>query len=254
MEISQTGVIAFVGLGIVTVLREYLVAFLRILFANIFRGGEYNLDGDFSTADWCEMTNPAAQWYMVKILEYHFFYRLVQVRDADGGLHEMRIRTLDFINAPSRALSLVQRTAVYKAGNDWPEMELDQRKLALADRISRLEKQTKEVQHIILRDMCNIFKDEKDALALSERLLKIEEKLKIYVERPECTPFDIKLEALPWEDNETPLNDSIMSLVICISKIPHSIERLSSAVHELRKGMKERSECKCKPTKSLKKD
>lgn len=122
MDFSSVSVIGFVALAVAAVLREYLINFCRILFANIFRSGQYNLDGDPSTPDWCEMVNDNAEWFMVKILEYHFFYRLVQVRDAAGGLHDMRIMTLDFINAQSRELSREQRVAVSKAGNDWPPM------------------------------------------------------------------------------------------------------------------------------------
>lgn len=177
MDFSSASIVGFVVLAVAAVLREYLINFCRILFANIFRSGQYNLDGDPSTPDWCEMVNDNAEWFMVKILEYHFFYRLVQVRDAAGGLHDMRIRTLDFINAPSRELSRQQRVAVSKAGNDWPPMPDQEGSVAvLQRRLSVVEKCQREQMQIILRDLNTVFKEQKDLLALDQKFSDWEKK------------------------------------------------------------------------------
>ena len=206
MNLQEIGIFGFVVTALLFTIKDYLVAFFRILFANIFRGGQYNLDGDASTPDWCEMVNANAEWYTVKILEYHFFYRLVQVRDAAGELHDMRIRTLDFINAPSRELSRQQRVAVSKAGNDWPPMPgaADPVIVDFATRITKLEVSSKEVNQIILRDLKTIFEEQKDLLALDRRFSEWEKK------RP-TEMGKIKNRTAKLEDKVSALEESLTS-------------------------------------------
>ena len=206
MNFQEIGIIGFIVTALLFTIKDYLVAFFRVLFANIFRSGQYNLDGDTSTADWCEMVNDNAEWFMVKILEYHFFYRLVQVRDAAGELHDMRIRTLDFINAPSRELSRQQRVAVSKAGNDWPPLlrAADPVIVDFATRIGRLEVSNKEVQQIILRDLKKIFDEQKDLLALDQKFSEWEKK------RP-TEMGKLKGRTAKLEDKVSALEDSLTS-------------------------------------------
>lgn len=205
MDFTSVSIIGFVGLALAAVMREYLINFCRILFANIFRSGQYNLDGDTNTPDWCEKVNSNAVWYQVKIIEYHFFYRLVQVRDAAGELHDMRIRTLDFINEPSRELSRQQRVAVSKAGNDWPPViEQESDFAVLQRRLSVVEACQREHMQIILRDLKAIFGETKDLLALDQKFTEWEKK------RP-TEMGKIKGRTAKLEDKVAALEDSLTS-------------------------------------------
>ena len=140
--------------------------------------GEYNLDDDKKTADFCEQRDPATGKYgLVKIIKYEapcvpgsgrIFFKTL---DDFGHEHEQSWRlTKWFENRENRrAVSKVQATAIKDAGNNWPappclgiervDLLADRidRVDLLADRIDRLDALGQNQNLIMLRDLKQIF-------------------------------------------------------------------------------------------------
>jgi len=128
---SNFDVTSIIGAVFLFVFKDELTNWVKSWVFYIFKSGEYNIDGNRGTYDWCESYNGGkGEWFLRKILSYSPPFPLginavrTEVLDEHGEEHGQDIPSLDWLSKKGarRKVSAEQAARIKDAGNDWPEV------------------------------------------------------------------------------------------------------------------------------------
>jgi hypothetical protein len=155
MDLSSLSFSGLLIFGLAAVLKEQILICFKVatvFVKSFFWGREYNLDGDESTADWCEGYNTGkGEWGLIKILRYSIFHVRTEMRDLNGELHQRDIPILEWIATRTnrRHVSKQQRDAIKSANNDWPTLDIsDYELLPVVTNCNGNEEVTEQVKRL----------------------------------------------------------------------------------------------------------